>query len=682
MSDEPPNIDSTGERPTRFGEKPDDRNPEDGQQAPKPDQSGKPEVPSTDFRIPASDGQLDTYQAEQRLSQFVSEGTELPPELVEEQRAVLLRGGDVVADRFEVVKQLGFGGMGAVYEVKDRYLGMSKALKVMLPSLLQSETARARFRSEVAITQQLSHANIVRVFDLEADRKRKFYFFTMELIEGKTLNRLLRERGGKLPLNEALDIVRQICDALEYAHRQTIHRDLKPQNIMVCPDGTIKVLDFGLAKLISPGGLTKSSMALGTAYYQAPEQSVNPRDVDQRADIFSLGVIMYQMTTGRLPLGFIKAPSQLDHQLPPSLDAVLLKCIEPEPEDRFPSVSQVGEALTKCAIDCVPRTTVTEESTLPRTVEIEPREAVEPDSHDAILCAKNAQQSHQILCGHEGNVRCVRFSPDEHCALTASDDKTLKLWDVCTGKEIRTFVGHRGPVLSAVFAPDGTHIISGSADLALCIWETATGNLVRTIRGHVGSVLCVAIDPTGRVILSGSMDSTAKLWEMCGGWEKRTLLGHRGAISGVAFRNGYPHVLTASIDETLRLWESETGRELVTFRGHGDRVSSVVFSHDGNVVLSGSYDGTARLWNSGTGHPIRVMSGGGGVVLSVAINGEGSLALTGLSSNVAKLWETDSGKTVRVLTEHTGEVLSVKFSDTGRLAITGSTDKTARIWAL
>jgi len=280
------------------------------------------------------------------LGEFFRSGVELPPELVDEQRAVFLRPGDVVAGRFEVVKPLGFGGMGAVYHVRDRDLGgEDKALKVMLPSLLRSETARDRFLSEVGVSQKLRHESVVTVFDLAEDRERGIRFFTMEYVPGVTLHRLLNERGGRLPLDEALGITRQICGALEYAHQYTVHRDLKPQNIMVRPDGSIKILDFGLAKLMSPGRLTKSSMALGTAYYQAPEQSVHLGELDARADLYSLGVILYQLLTGRIPLGMSKPPSQLVPGIPKALDGVVTRCLQPEPADRYASAAELRVAL-------------------------------------------------------------------------------------------------------------------------------------------------------------------------------------------------------------------------------------------------------------------------------------------------------------------------------------------------
>ena len=333
MTNDPPFIPSEGEHPTEF----------DGAGLPPEEwaQSDDAVAPGEVF----SQGASPTNWADDQLRSLVEDGTDLPPEMLDEQKAVLLKPGDVVNDRFEVVKQLGFGGMGAVYHVKDRITGQDRALKVMLPSLLKNEEARQRFVDEVAISQELVHEGVVRVYDLGVDRARRIRFFTMEYIEGRTLHRLLRERGGKLPLKEALHIARQLCRVLEYAHRYTVHRDLKPQNIMIKDDGSIKVLDFGLAKLMSPGRLTKSSMALGTAYYQAPEQSVKLAKLDQRADLYSTGIILYQMLTGRIAIGRFKVPSELDPGIPKFLDAVVSTCIEPEPEDRYANAAMLLRKL-------------------------------------------------------------------------------------------------------------------------------------------------------------------------------------------------------------------------------------------------------------------------------------------------------------------------------------------------
>ena len=169
-------------------------------------------------------------------------------------------------------------------------------------------------------------------------------FFTMALVHGKTLYKHLKVRGGTLPLTEVIPITRQLCDALDYAHRTTIHRDLKPQNIMRGEDGHITVLDFGLAKLLDQSNPNFSRMAVGTAHYQAPEQKSNPLNIDKRADLFALGVIVYQLLTGKLPVGHYPPASTLAKDVPRRMDAVIQRCLRSRSE-RYPTASALCEDL-------------------------------------------------------------------------------------------------------------------------------------------------------------------------------------------------------------------------------------------------------------------------------------------------------------------------------------------------
>jgi formylglycine-generating enzyme required for sulfatase activity len=267
----------------------------------------------------------------------------LPEDVVKEQRGITLKRGYVIAGRFEILDRLGFGGMGAVYKVSDRAMGGEvKALKVMLPSLIHSDALRQRFVAEVQVSQKLTHRNIVRVHDI--GHEGTFQFFTMEYIKGKTLHRYLSECGGILPIDQALYIADQICAALSEAHKSTIHRDLKPQNVMIQKNWTVKLLDFGLAKLMSPGGMTRSNMALGTAYYQAPEQTVGGK-VDARADIYSLGVMLYEMVTGKVPTGRFKSACDVNPAVPQPVDKLIDQMLQAEPDDRPASVAEVRGIL-------------------------------------------------------------------------------------------------------------------------------------------------------------------------------------------------------------------------------------------------------------------------------------------------------------------------------------------------
>ncbi len=261
-----------------------------------------------------------------------------------------LKPGAVLADRYEVGDLLGLGGMGAVYGVRDRLRDVDVALKVMLPSLVAGDTALKRFRQEAEVALRLSHPGIVRVFDVGEDRGRGLRFYTMELLEGPTLRGWLEERrrrGEPPSVGEALDIVRQLLEALDYAHRVTVHRDLKPENVAFLPDGTVKILDFGIAKLASPSALTAAQAVLGTAYYMAPEQQRDPGAVDRRADIFSVAVILYELLTLELPVGRFQSPSEVRRSLPPELDAVVLRGLESRPEKRYGSAAELLEEVRR-----------------------------------------------------------------------------------------------------------------------------------------------------------------------------------------------------------------------------------------------------------------------------------------------------------------------------------------------
>ena len=261
--------------------------------------------------------------------------------------AAELPAGKLVSDRYEIVRVIGSGGMGVVYEANDRLRGSAVALKFLRPELVSSDTATQRFLNEARIASDLAHDSIVRVYDVS--RHEDSYFLTMELLQGKSLRQLLQEMqtaGEQMPVAQALGIAKDVAQALAYAHRTTIHRDIKPENIWILPDGRAKVMDFGIARLQSQTqGLTKTATALGTAYYMAPEQLVGSGQIDHRADQYSLGVVLYEMLTGTLPIGRSSAASTKRKALHKKVDSVLDQMLAGSPDDRFGDDATVHQAL-------------------------------------------------------------------------------------------------------------------------------------------------------------------------------------------------------------------------------------------------------------------------------------------------------------------------------------------------
>lgn len=253
---------------------------------------------------------------------------------------------DARLEAFEVLELIGRGGMGAVYKAIHLRLDRVVAIKVLPPELADSDPAFGeRFLREARSLAKLQHPNLVVIYDFgEADG---LFFIVMEYVEGNNLRQLMR--GGNLPPERTLEILPQICSGLRYMHSQgLIHRDIKPENILVGDDRRVRITDFGLARLVEPSAadisLTGSTHTPGTPHYMAPEQLRDPDNVDHRADIYALGVVFYEMLTGHLPQGRFPLPSA-ETSVGTKVDDVILRTLEPDPEQRFQQADDVKDAL-------------------------------------------------------------------------------------------------------------------------------------------------------------------------------------------------------------------------------------------------------------------------------------------------------------------------------------------------
>ncbi len=267
---------------------------------------------------------------------FTQSGTPTPS------APMVVAEGQILAQRYEIRRQLGAGGMGAVFAAFDRTRGEEIAIKVLLPGLVSNEGARDRFLTEGKLSSSLSHPNIVRVFDVQQDGP--LHFLTMELLEGRTL-RAEMEAKKRFEIAEVVGLGQALCEALAYAHHHTIHRDVKPENVWLGKDGAIKLMDFGIARLMSASQLTVTGMSMGTAYYMAPEQLKGAKEVDGRADQYSVAVVLYEMLTGDVPAGRVRAAREKRSDVPVGLSAALDHALESSPVDRFPDMKAFAQAL-------------------------------------------------------------------------------------------------------------------------------------------------------------------------------------------------------------------------------------------------------------------------------------------------------------------------------------------------
>ncbi len=260
--------------------------------------------------------------------------------------------GTVLANRYEIVRRIGEGGMGAVYQARDVELNRVVAVKVIRPSLAKNPEILNRFKQELILARQVTHKNVIRIYDLaEFDGVK---FITMDFIDGRDLKSVLRA-NGKFEPRQAAEIIEQVCRGLEAAHSEAvIHRDLKPQNIMMDRSGKITVMDFGIARSTAPGGMTHTGALIGTPEYMSPEQAKGEK-LDARSDLFAVGIIFYELLTGDTPYKAetsmaslykrtwekVPPPIELVPETPKPLNAIAVRCLEIDREKRYASATEI-----------------------------------------------------------------------------------------------------------------------------------------------------------------------------------------------------------------------------------------------------------------------------------------------------------------------------------------------------
>jgi uncharacterized protein YjbI with pentapeptide repeats len=277
-----------------------------------------------------------------------------------------------------------------------------------------------------------------------------------------------------------------------------------------------------------------------------------------------------------------------------------------------------------------------------------------------------------ILKGHSLWVASVAISPDGKTVASGSRDRSTKLWDMETGREIRSLIGHSDGVLSVAISPDGKILASGSADRSIKLWDIKTGREIRSLIGHSDGVLSVAISPDGKTVASGSADRSIKLWDIKTGREIRSLIGHSYIVSSVVISPDGKTLASGSWDFSIKLWEMETGRETRSLAGHLGSVSSVAISPDGKTLASGSEDTSIKLWDMKTGREIRSFVGHSSHVSSVAISPDGKTLASGSADESIKLWDIATGKEIRSLIGHSNSVVSVAISPDGKTLAGGT----------
>jgi len=286
------------------------------------------------------------------------------------------------------------------------------------------------------------------------------------------------------------------------------------------------------------------------------------------------------------------------------------------------------------------------------------------------------------LVGHTNRVTACVVTPDGRRVVSASEDQKLSLWDLATGCLLATFEGHASRVNACAVTPDGRHVISASSDRTLKRWDLASGRLVATFQGHANSVYACAVTPDGRCVVSTSEDRTLKLWELHSGGLVTTLQGHAAAVTACTVTPDGRRVISASRDETLKVWNVDTGGLLATFQGHARGVNACAVTPDGRRVVSASQDHTLKVWSLDSGGVLATFEGHADQVTACAVTPDGRRLVSASGDRTLKVWDLDNVRVLPTFEGHAGRVTACVVTPDGRRLISTSYDRTLKIWGL
>ena len=696
-----------------------------------------------------------------------------------------IRKGDTLLDTYNVEADAISGGMGSVWRVHHQSWNTDLAMKRPQPRFFAEGSKRRKesFIKECEAWINLGlHPNIVSCYYVREIGGVPTIF--SEWMNNGSLKDRIRDgalyEGTETEQEEwLLDLAIQFARGLRYSHENgLIHRDVKPDNLLLTKDCNAKVADFGLAKArdeaISEEGVVRKGGY--TPEYCSSEQAAE-LDTDARTDIYSWALSVLEMyTKGRVWKNGSEVSENREAffdatklSLPAKLRTLLHHCLEANVDNRPESFAEIEAILhevykeetgddypreaSKAAADTADslnnralsfldlgkadtaelyweralivtpnhvETLYNQSLYLWRAARIHDVEAIRRTSNgvgpnvDYYLAQlylesmdiKNAaayirkceflfsnikelevylkeeaeKEQTQTFSGHRNIIHTVCFSPDGTKFLSGSHDKTVKLWDMKTGKCIRTFKGHKRWVRSVCFSPNGQRILSASADKTIKLWNPDMEECEFTLSGHTDWVESVCFSPDGTKILSGSHDNTIKLWDVNTKECIRTLCGHR--IVSACFSPDGTYILSADEYQIIRLWNTDTGECIKTWQNHSGSGQTLCLSPDGKTFLSGGSNGIVKLWDIKMEESICELEGNPRGVCSVCFSPDGKSFLSSGWGAIIQLWDTETKVCKRTFMKHGDCIESVCFSPDGKKVLSGSVDKTMSMWSI
>ncbi|MHC5773761.1 protein kinase domain-containing protein [Nostoc sp.] len=653
----------------------------------------------------------------------------------------------LLRNRFRVIRVLSDeGGFGRTYLSEDvDKLNERCVIKQLAPKFQgtwSQKKAMELFAEEAQRLQDLGeHPQIPTL--LAYFEQEGCLYLVQQYINGENLLKELQQRKG-YNAREIQSILLDLLPILKFIHdRKVIHRDIKPENIIRHKsDGRLSLIDFGSSKQFTAKVQHKSGTSIGSHGY-SPLEQIRDGKAFPASDLFGLGATCFHLLTGNSPFqlwmesGYAWVSNWREYlrsPLTPELDFVIDKLLKKDIQERYQSADEVLR-------DLIPKQLLALPPAGKSSGKIPPTKAPDlPKSYPLLrililisalillfgfgeswykhfrqiqrslfsrLSQHNSFGKDQALLGeppkitlgevslvntlqgHESSVLSVAISPDGKTIASSGGDRTIKLWNLATGKQISLLKGHSQQVNVVAISPDGKTLVSGSDDKTIKIWNLATRKLIRTLSGHSDSVHALAISADSETLVSGSDDNTIKIWDLATGEQIRTLLGHTFWVRSVAISPDAMILASGSFDKTIKIWNLTKGYSIRTLEGNSQTVTAVAISPDGKTLASASrdvYDGqrlrTIKLWNLVTGKEIRTLAGHGNTITSIAFSADGKIIASGSRDRTIKLWNPATGEEILTLTGHTNTVTSVTFSPDSKTLVSCSEDSTIKIWRL
>jgi eukaryotic-like serine/threonine-protein kinase len=627
---------------------------------------------------------------------------------------------------YRLLRLLGQGGFAEVYLGQHIYLDTSAAIKV-LHTRLDSDDVE-HFREEARTIARLLHPNIVRVLEFNVEE------MTPYLVVDYAPNGTLRKRhprGVSLPPSTVVSYTRQVAAALSYAHEQkVIHRDVKPENMLVGRRNEILLTDFGIA-LVAQSSRYSGSQGIqnmaGTIAYMAPEQIQSL--ACPNSDQYSLGIVVYEWLSGTRPFQgtfteiavkqTIAPPPSLREKVPdlsPAVEEVVMKALAKDPQQRFENVQAFALALEKAfstelassssytglpaeiqpssskntillsSVETPEESFATVQSLPPELIPSPPTASLhnptsssqqpETTSLPEITQPKRISRR-SVVIGLVG-LAAVGIAGGGIALVTHMQTPSNPLQ--YQAMPLFTYTGHSDWVWSVAWSPGGKRIASASADTTAQVWDATNGDHPDVYRLHSNTIYSVSWSPDGNHIASAGYDKTVQVWDPTFGDHFYTYAGHTDWVWSVAWSPGGKRIASAGGDRTVQVWDAFDGRHPYIYRGHTDSVYAVAWSPDGKRIASAGEDGTVQIWDPVAENLLYTFRLYDTTMWSIAWSPDGKRIASANNNNTVQVWNTTDGSYQFILGGHTDFVYGVAWSHDGKYIASASGDKTVRVW--